>query len=120
MKYSEVEFGRPFFILHSNPKKQDITVWRKDDAHEGKPYGPSPVLRIFFHGEDFWCNPPTDTNMEYRAIQMIEKYGIAYLTNPDEYFEGWKNCAWNEGDAYRQAYAKEFFEKLANSKKEGA
>lgn len=117
MKYSDVEFNRPFFILHKDPKKQDITVWRKDDAYEGKPYGPSPLLRLFFHGENFWCNPPTDSNMEYNAIKKIERYGIAYLTDPDEYIEGYKRCAWNEGSQYRQDYAKKFFDQLANNKK---
>lgn len=112
MKYEDVEVGRPFFILHKDPKKQDITVWRKDKAYENEPNNPSTLLRIFFHGENFWCNPPTDSRMEWNAIKAIERYGVAYLTDPDEYIEGYKNCAWNEGDAYRQDYAKKFFAAL--------
>lgn len=102
--YQDIEAERPFFILHKDPKKQDITVWKK----RADGYG----LLIFFHGENFWCNPPTDSNIEWRAGQAIEKYGIAYLTNPDEYIEGYKNCAWNEGNKYRQDYADKFFGKL--------
>jgi hypothetical protein len=111
--YANIEFGRPFFILHKDPKKQDITVWRKDHAYENEPNDPNTVLRIFFHGENFWCNPPTDSNMETNAIKRINEYGFAYLTNPDEYIEGYKRCAWDEGDKYRQEYAKKFFEALS-------
>lgn len=109
MNYKDVELGKPFFILHKDPKKQDITVWRKDRAYEDEPDNPNSVLRIFFHGENFWCNPPTDTNMEYNAIKRIERYGVAYLTEPDKYIEDYKKCAWNEGDKYRQDYAGKFF-----------
>lgn len=100
--YKEIEQDKPFFILHSNPKKQDITVWKKGE------YG----LLIFFHGENFWCNPPTDSSIEWRAHKAIEKYGIAYLIDAEEYIEGYKKCAWNEAHKYRQDYADKFFGKL--------
>jgi hypothetical protein len=102
--YQEIEAEKPFFILHKDPKKQDITVWKK----RADGYG----LLIFFHGENFWCNPPTDSSIEWRAGKAIEKYGIAYLTDADDYIEGYKNCAWNEGHKYRQDYADKFFGKL--------
>lgn len=103
MKYEDVIPGKPFYILHKDPKKQDITVWQKRDDGYG--------LVIFFHGENFWCNPPTDTNMEWRAQQAIEKYGVAYL--PEDYVEGYKKTAWNEGNAYRQRIANEVLGVLA-------
>ena len=102
MNYADVEVEKPFFILHSNPKKQDITVWKKREDGYG--------LLIFFHGENFWCNPPTDSRIEGNAVRAIEKYGVAYLTEPDAYIEGYKKCAWNDGNKYRQDYAKKFFE----------
>lgn len=116
--YADIEIGRPFFILHKDPKKQDITVWRKDKVYENEPNNPSTMLRIFFHGENFWCNPPTDSSIEARACKAIERYGIAYLTDPDDYIEGYKNCAWNEGNKYRQDYADKFFGKLKEAKNE--
>lgn len=111
MIYREIDLNRPFFILHKDPKKQDITVWRKDRAYENEPNDPNTMLRIFFHGENFWRNPPTDSRIESNALKAIEKYGIAYLTDPESYIEGYKKCAWNEGDKYRQDYAAEFFSK---------
>lgn len=102
--YCNIEVERPFFILHKDPKKQDITVWKKRADGHG--------LLIFFHGENFWCNAPTDSNIEWRAEKAIERYGIAYLTDPDEYIEGYKQCAWNEGNKYRQDYVNKFFSKL--------
>jgi hypothetical protein len=104
MEYKDVESRRPFYILRPN---QDITVWRKGE------HG----LEIYFHSEGFWCNPPTDTNMEYTATKKIEKYGIAYLTNPDEYIEGYKKTSWKDCNAYRQEYADKFFAQWL--KKEG-
>lgn len=104
MNYADVEVEKPFFILHKDPKKQDITVWKKREDGYG--------LLIFFHGENFWCNPPTDSRIESNAVRAIEKYGVAYLTDPDEYIEGYKKCAWNEGNQYRQDYAKKFFAEM--------
>lgn len=102
MTYKELMSCRPFFILHKDPRKQDITVWRKRDNESG--------LEIYFHGENFWCNPPTDTNMESNAIKKIEKYGVAYLA--DDYFDGWHKTTWRDAGQYRQQYAKRFFEQL--------
>lgn len=100
--YADIEHNRAFFILHKDPKKQDITVWRKDDNG----------LQIYFHVEGFWCNPPTDTNMSYNAIKKIERYGITYLPDGDAYIEGYKNTAVMEKNKYRQDYADKFFGKL--------
>jgi len=65
MNYQDVEKGRAFFILHKDRKKQDITVWqRREDC-----YG----LVIYFHNEEFWCNPPTDSRIESNAVRAIER-----------------------------------------------
>lgn len=102
--YRKIEIGKPFFILHKDPKKQDITVWRTKHYHDG-----NIGLQIYFHVEDFWCNPPTDTQMEYNATKAIEKYGIAYLPDGDAYIEGYKNSPVMERATYRQEYAEKFF-----------
>jgi hypothetical protein len=65
-KYSEIALGKPFRICKPN---KDATVWQKNE------HG----LVIYFHSENFWCNPPTDTNMETNAIKAIEKYGVEML-----------------------------------------
>ncbi len=73
--YSQIPIGKPFRILKKN---KDQTVWQKNE------HG----LVIYFHSEDLWCNPPTDTNMESNAGRAIEKYGIEMLRN--DYVE-WYN-----------------------------
>lgn len=102
--YQQIEPEKPFFILHKDPRKQDITVWQK----RADGYG----LVIYFHVEGFWCNPPTDTNMESNAIKKIERYGIAYLPDGAAYIEGYKNTPVMEKSKYRQEYADNFFGKL--------
>ena len=62
--YSNILMGVPFRIAN-----KDLTVWQKNE------HG----LVIYFHSEDFWCNPPTDSTIESRAIKQIEKHGIEYL-----------------------------------------
>lgn len=64
--YTDIPIGKPFRILKPN---KDQTVWQKNE------HG----LVIYFHSEDFWCNPPTDTNMETNANKAINKYGVEYL-----------------------------------------
>lgn len=69
-KYADIVLDRPFRI-----KNKDSTVWLKSE------YG----LKIYFHAENFWCNPPTDSSIEWRAIKQIEKHGVEML--PDDYVE---------------------------------
>jgi len=82
MKYEDIEYNKPFIIVKPN---KDITVWRKDE------HG----LQIYFHVEEFWCNPPTDSQIEWRAVKAIEKYGIKYIPVDyvDRYLEqgSWEN-----------------------------
>lgn len=92
MKYEDVPLDKPFYILRPNG---DSTVWRKDDSG----------LVIYFHVEKFWCNPPTDTNMEWRAVKAIEKYGIKYL--PDGYAEKFKSLPFGEDMKYAKSVADE-------------
>jgi hypothetical protein len=74
--YSNIEFGVPFRI--NRPRGKDMTVWRKDPAHSN-----GCVLRMYWHGDNFWINPPTDTNMEANAIKRANRYGIELL--PKDY-----------------------------------
>lgn len=106
MDYKDVEVERPFFILHKDRKKQDITVWRK--RKDG--YG----LLIFFHGENFWCNPPTDSSIEWRAVKAIERYGIVYLPDGEAYIEGYKKTGWKDAEKYRLDYAIKLFNDIGN------
>jgi len=62
--YGSTLMGVPFRI-----NDKDLTVWRKTENG----------LDIYFHAENFWCNPPTDTAMEWLAIKKINKYGVTYL-----------------------------------------
>jgi hypothetical protein len=62
--YGSALMGVPFRI-----NNKDLTVWRKTENG----------LVIYFHAENFWCNPPTDTSIEWRAIEQINKHGITYL-----------------------------------------
>ena len=82
--YSQIPIGKPFRILKKN---KDQTVWQKNE------HG----LVIYFHSEDLWCNPPTDTNMESNAVRAIEKYGIEMLQN--DYVE-WYNKHQRQKDLY--------------------
>lgn len=98
MDYRNIELEKPFFILHKDPKKQDITVWCATDRGYG-----NIGLNIYFHAEGFWCNPPTDSSIEWRATKAIEKYGIIYL--PQDYVDGYKKAPWNKKNEYRQLIA---------------
>ena len=62
--YGSILMNVPFHI-----NNKDLTVWRKTENG----------LVIYFHSENFWCNPPTNTAMESLAIKKINKYGITYL-----------------------------------------
>jgi len=64
--YTDLSLGKPFRIRKPN---NDTTVWQKNE------HG----LVIYFHSENFWCNPPTDSPIETNAIKAIEKYGVEYL-----------------------------------------
>jgi phage pi2 protein 07 len=68
--YGSILMGVPFRIAN-----KDLTVWQKNERG----------LVIYFHSEDFWCNPPTDSTIESRAIKQIENHGIVYL--PENYVE---------------------------------
>jgi len=106
MDYQDVEKGRAFFILHKDRKKQVITVWqRREDG-----YG----LVIYFHIEEFWCNPPTDSRIESNAVKAIERYGIAYLPDGDAYIKEDKATPVIERTKWRQEYAKKFFTDIGN------
>ena len=70
--YGSILMGVPFRIANG-----DLTVWQKNE------HG----LVIYFHSEDFWCNPPTDSTIESRAIKQIEKHGIEYL--PEDYVDNY-------------------------------
>ncbi len=73
--YENIPVGRPFRILKKN---KDQTVWQRNQNG----------LVIYFHSENFWCNPPTDTNMACNAEKAIEKYGVEMLQ--EDYVE-WYN-----------------------------
>jgi hypothetical protein len=70
--YGSTLMGVPFHIANG-----DSTVWQKTENG----------LVIYFHSENFWCNPPTDTNMECNAIKAINKHGITYL--PEDYVDNY-------------------------------
>lgn len=70
-RYEDISLDKPFRILLKN---KDATVWKKDGRG----------LLIYFHDLKAWVNPPTDSNLESRAVGDIERCGVEYLAKEEE------------------------------------